>query len=94
MCRKSFCAHMGCTARTDSHGVRIGSEGSIFGIARGGDGAGGGCCDFCAGGDNEVSLVMILVGTLLATGAKFMPVATLESPWLSLVCFDQECPSL
>ena len=94
MCHGSFCTHMGCTARTDSYGVSIGSGSSVFGTARGGDGAGDGCCGFCAGGATEVSLVMILAGTLVVTGAKFTPVATLESRWLSLMYFVQECPSL
>ena len=85
---------MGCFSRTDSHGVSIGCGSSVFGTTRGGDGAGDICCGFCAGGATEVSLVMILVGTLVATGVKLTPVATLESHWLSLVYFVQERPSL
>ena len=94
MCRNSFWAHMGCTSRTDSHGASIGAGGSVFGTARGGGGTGGGCCGFCAGGDTEVSLVMILVGTLVSIGVKLTPMATLESQWSSLVYFVQEFPSL
>ena len=85
---------MGCFARTDSHGASIGSGSSVFGTARGGDGAGDVCCGFCAGGVTEVNLVMILVGTLVSTRAKLTPVATFESLWLSLVYFVQERPSL
>ena len=89
MCHRIFCAHMGCTASTESHVASIGSGGSVFGTARDGDVAGGGCYGFFAGGVTEVSLVMILVGTLVATGAKLTPVATLESRWTILVYFVQ-----
>ena len=90
MCCRSFCAHVGYFARIDSHGVSIGSGSSVFGTAKGGDGAGGCCCGFCAGGETEVSLVMILAGTLVATGANLTSVAALVSLWLNLVYFVQE----
>ena len=81
---------MGCTDSTDSHGGSVGSRGSVFGTTRGGDGAGGGCWGFCAGGATEVGLVMIMVGTLVATGSKLTPVATLEIGRSSLVYCVQE----
>ena len=85
---------MGCAVSTDSHGVSIGSGGSFFWTARVRDVAGGGFHGCCVRGATEVSQVMILVGTLVTTGAKLTPVPTLESLWLILVYFFQECPSL
>ena len=54
----------------------------------------GGCCRCVFGGATEVGQVMILVGTLVASGSKLMPVATLESLEVSLTYFVQEDPSL
>ena len=74
MCCKSFSAHMGCTASTDSHAASIGSGGSVFGTSRGGEGAVGGFRDYCGGRGTEVGLVMILVVILVATGVEeFFP---------------------
>ena len=55
----------------------ISSGGCVFGTSRGRDGAGDGSCGVCVGGAIEVGLVMILVGTLVATGVRLNPVATL-----------------
>ena len=84
---------MGCSAKTDSHDGRVGSSSSFLGTARGRIEAGGCCCGFFRG-TIEVGLVMILFGTLVATGSKLMPMATLESLDLSLTYFVQEGPTL
>ena len=80
---------MGCSAKTDSHDRSVGSESSFLGTARGGIEADG-CCRGFFGGAIGVSLVMILVGTLVATGSKLTPVATLESLGFILTYFVQE----
>ena len=54
----------------------------------------GGCCRGVCGGATEVGLAMILVGILVASGSKSMPVATLESLEFSLTYFVQEGRSL
>ena len=60
----------------------------LLGTARGRIEAGG-CCRGVCGGATEVGLVMILVGILVASGSKLMPVATLESSGIE---FDVFCP--
>ena len=84
---------MGCSAKTDSHDGSGGSRWLVLGTARGRIEAGG-CCRGVFGGATEVGLVMILAGTLVATGSKLTPVATLESLELSLTYFVQEGPFL
>ena len=76
---------MGCSAKTDFHDGSGGSRRLILGTARGRIEAG------CA---TEVGLVMMLVGTLVTSGSKLMPVAFLESLELSLTSFVQEGPVL
>ena len=84
---------MGCSAKADSHDGSGGSRRVLLGTAMGRIEAGGCCCGVF-GGATEVGQVMILVGTLVASGSKLMPVATLESLELSLTYFVQEGPSL
>ena len=52
------------------------------------------CRRWCFRGTTEVGLMMILVGTLVASGSKLKPMATFESLELSLMYFVQEDPSL
>ena len=77
---------MGCSAKTDSHDGSGGSRRLVLGTARGRIEAGG-CCRGVFRGATEVGPVMILVGTMVASGSNLMPVATLESLELSLTHF-------
>ena len=85
---------MGCSAKTDSHDGSVGSRSLFLGTARGRIEAAG-YRRGCFGGATEAGLVMLIVGTLVASGAnKLKPVATLESLELSLTYFVQGGPSL